>query len=117
MPCGGGGIGGGGALIMSTSMAAIEPNQTASATREREPPPAPLENGVPAAGERREREVVEQTEKKNEGRPASRDQVLNDSLCVFAAAASWDGAGLVLVALPAISASQRSVSIGERRLS
>lgn len=62
MPCGGGGgggIGGGGALIMSTSMAATEPNRVGDESLLR-----PLLRTVPAAGGR---EVVEQTEEKKRG--------------------------------------------------
>lgn len=70
MPCGGGGIGGGGALIMSTSMAATEPNRVGDESLLR-----PLLRTVPAAGER---EVVEQAEEKKEGRPASRPTSAHD---------------------------------------
>lgn len=59
MPCGGGGIGAGGALIMSTSMAATEPNRVGDESLLR-----PLLRTVPAAGER---EVVEQAEEKKRG--------------------------------------------------
>lgn len=103
MPCGGGGIGGGGALIMSTSMAATEPNRVGDESLLR-----PLLRTVPAAGER---EVVEQTEEKNEGRPASRPTSAHD-VC-RSGFVGWGGPGF---GCPAGNFSEQKVCVWGKAL-